>query len=212
MRRPFFHTSVHKILHQVAYLLVAVYFRFRIHGIGNYPQEDGFLICCNHQSHLDPFLVGVTCPRAVNTIGRDTLTKFKPFGAMLNFFNLIAIDREGGGLAGLKETIRRLREKETVVIFPEGTRTRDGELQPFKMGFATIARKVKVPILPMTFDGPFHALPRSCWFIRPVRIHVVIGKPILEAEYRALNDEQLTQLLSQRMAECFAEARKRREA
>jgi 1-acyl-sn-glycerol-3-phosphate acyltransferase len=201
---------VHEFLRHSTRLIATIYFRFRVFGIANYPKEDGFLVCCNHQSHLDPVLVGLTLPRSVATVGRATLTKFKLFGSMLRFFNLIAIDRDGGGTSGLKETIRRLKQKDTVVIFPEGTRTRDGELQAIKMGFAMLARKVKAPILPMALDGSFQAMPRSSWFIRPTRIYVVIGKPIPESEYGLLSDEELGQLLTKRIAECFNEARRRR--
>ena len=201
---------VHGLLRHALRLIAMMFFRFRVFGIGNYPKEDGFLVCCNHQSHLDPVLVGLCLPRSVATVGRATLTKFKLFGDMLRFFNLIAIDRDRGGASGLKETIRQLREQHTVVIFPEGTRTRDGELQPMKMGFAMLARKVKAPILPMALDGSYHAMPRSSWLIRPAKIYVVIGKPILESEYGSMNDEELGRLLTMRIGQCFAEARRRR--
>jgi 1-acyl-sn-glycerol-3-phosphate acyltransferase len=212
MRRPVLQTAFREVMRLAARLVATICFRFRVHGMANYPKEDGFLICSNHQSHLDPVIVGLACPRSANTLGRETLTNFKPFGALLYYLDLIAIDREGGGLAGLKETMRRLRLKETVVMFPEGTRTRDGELQPIKMGFATIARKVKAPILPMAFDGAFQSMPRSSWLIRPGRIHVVIGKPIFESEYREMTDEELGEWLSARITECFAEARRRRNS
>lgn len=209
-RRPIVQATIQEALRWTARLLMTFYFRIRVHGLHHYPSEDGFLICSNHQSHLDPLVVGATCPRPINYVGRESLTRFKPFGDFLYFNDLIAIDREGGGLAGLKETMRRLRKKETVVIFPEGTRTHDGELQEMKMGFATIVRKVKAPILPIAFDGSFQAMPRSSWFIRPARIVVVMGRPITETEYSELSDEQLGELLRSRIGECFDKARRLR--
>jgi 1-acyl-sn-glycerol-3-phosphate acyltransferase len=209
-RRPLLQAVIQELIRWTSRVLAMVYFRIRVHGLENYPAEDGFLICSNHQSHLDPVIVGTTCPRPINYVGRQTLTRFKPFGDFLYFNDLIAIDREGGGLAGIKETMRRLRNKETVVIYPEGTRTRNGELQKFKLGFATIVRKVKAPLLPMAFDGAFQAMPRSSWLVRPAKIAVVFGSPITEAEYHDLNDEQLEALLSQRIRECFNKARRLR--
>jgi 1-acyl-sn-glycerol-3-phosphate acyltransferase len=209
-RRPIVQTTIQEIIRWTCRLLMTIYFRIRIHGLRHYPSEDGFLICSNHQSHLDPVIVGATCPRPINYVGRESLTKCKPFGDLLYYNDLIAIDREGVGLAGLKETMRRLRNRETVVIFPEGTRTHDGNLQEMKMGFATIARKVKASILPMAFDGSFQAMPRSNWFIRPTHIVVVMGRPITAADYSELSDEQLGELLRLRIGECFDKARKLR--
>jgi 1-acyl-sn-glycerol-3-phosphate acyltransferase len=211
-RRPIVQATIQEIIRWTCRLLMMIYFRIRIHGLHHYPTEDGFLICSNHQSHLDPVVVGATCPRPINYVGRESLTKCKPFGDLLYYNDLIAIDREGGGFAGLKETMRRLRNRETVVIFPEGTRTRDGKLQEMKMGFATIVRKVKAPILPMAFDGSFQAMPRSSWFIRPAHIVVVMGSPITEADYSELSDEQLGELLRFRIGKCFEKARKLRNS
>ncbi len=210
MRRPPFQAITQEIIRWLCRLMMTLYFRFRVHGLANYPSEDGFIICSNHQSHLDPLIVGAACPRPINYVGRETLTKFKPFGWFLQFNDMITIDREGTGLGGLKEMLRRLKCNETVSIFPEGTRTRDGNLQPIKLGFATVARRVKAPIVPMGFDGGFQAMPRSSFFIRPVRIHVVIGPPIQESEYNDLNDDEFAQLVSARIEQCLTEARHRR--
>ena len=188
-----------------------LYFRIRVHGLRHYPDKDGFLICSNHQSHLDPVILGVACPRPINTIGRKTLTRVKWFGKLLYWLDLIAIDREGSGLEGLKETLKRLKRGESVLIFPEGTRTTDGHLQPLKLGFATIARRAKVPILPVAFDGGFDAMSRSSWLIRPVNIQVVLGPPISEADYHDLSDEELAAVLSERLESCFLHARKMRK-
>lgn len=209
-RRPILQSIGQGLIRWTARLSMILYFRIRVHGLNNYPREDGFLICSNHQSHLDPVIVGVVCPRPINTVGRDTLTRFKPFGWFLYFLDLIAIDREGTGLSGVKETLKRLKRNETVLMFPEGTRTRDGELQPLKLGFITIARKAKAPLLPIAFDGGFQAMPRSSAFIRPTRIHVVMGRPIYETEYRSMTDDELGDLIAGRMGECFVEARRRR--
>lgn len=209
-RRPLLQSIGQELIRWTARLTMTLYFRIRVHGLANYPKQDGFLICSNHQSHLDPVIVGAVCPRPINTVGRDTLTRFKPFGWFLYFLDLIAIDREGTGLSGVKETMKRLKRKETVLMFPEGTRTRDGELQPLKLGFITIARKAKAPLLPIAFDGGYQAMPRSSFMIHPTRIHVVMGRPIYEPEYRFMTDQELGDLVAERMAECFAEARQRR--
>jgi len=209
-RRPRLQSVTQEILRWTARLVTIIYFRIRVHGLENYPPADGFLICSNHQSHLDPVILGVVCPRPINTLGRNTLTKFKPFGWLLYFLDLIAIDRERGGLGGIKETMKRLKKKETVLMFPEGTRTRDGNLQPLKPGFTTMVRRSKAPLLPVAFDGGFQAMPRSSLFIWPTRIHIVMGRPIPESEYHALSDAEFVNLVSSRLSECLSEARQRR--
>src|SRR5687767_7196522 len=108
---------------------VAVWlFGLRVAGRENWPQRGGGLICSNHQSHFDPPLVGMTCNRRMNYLARDTLYKVPVLKQVIHFLDAIPIDREGGGLAGLKETLRRLKAGELVLIFPEGTRTHDGEV------------------------------------------------------------------------------------
>ncbi|HOU36076.1 MAG TPA: lysophospholipid acyltransferase family protein, partial [Candidatus Omnitrophota bacterium] len=79
----------------------------------------------NHQSHLDPPLVGCGCRRQMNFLARNTLFRSPLFAKLISSVNAIPIDREGGGLAGLKETLRRLKRGEMVLVFPEGTRTPD---------------------------------------------------------------------------------------
>ena len=211
-RRPFFVALAQSGIRwffRVAWMLV---YRVRVHGLKNYPAEDGFLICSNHQSHLDPMVLGVICPRPINYVGRLTLFRSKPLAWFLWLNDTIPIDLEGSGLAGLKETLRRLKRRESVVIFPEGTRTSNGELQPIKLGFATIARRAKSDLLPIAFTGAFEAMPRTAWYPVPGSIQAVIGEPISYSEYQALSDEALGVLLESRMKECFAEARRRRDA
>src|SRR5689334_13140924 len=110
--------------------IVAVFgYGVRVIGRDNWPKSGGGLICANHQSMFDPPLVGLTCPRRMNYLARDTLFRVPGLSQLITFLDAIPIDREGGGLAGLKETLRRLKAGELVLIFPEGTRTHDGQLR-----------------------------------------------------------------------------------
>src|SRR5690242_3785594 len=100
----------------------------RVVGREHWPAAGGGLICANHQSMFDPPLVGLTCPRRMNYLARDTLFRVPILGPLITFLDAIPIDRDGSGLSGLKETLRRLKAGELVLIFPEGTRTHDGEV------------------------------------------------------------------------------------
>src|SRR5215470_7844946 len=158
---------------------VAVWlYGLRVEGREHWPECGGGLICSNHQSMFDPPLIGLTCGRRMNYLARDTLFRVPGLSQLITFLDAIPIDREGGGLAGLKETLRRLKAGELVLIFPEGTRTSDGEVKHLKPGFVSLARRGKVPLVPVGIDGAFQAWPRTSRFPRLRGLAVVIGEPI----------------------------------
>jgi 1-acyl-sn-glycerol-3-phosphate acyltransferase len=143
----------------------------------------------------------------MNYVARDTLFRIPLLAPLIRFLDAIPIDREGTGLAGLKETLRRLKRRELVLICPEGTRTRDGEVARLKPGFISVARRSGVPLIPVGLDGAYQAWPRSAWFPRPGRIAVSIGQPISPEEASRLSDEELLGLVEKRIRDCHAEAR-----
>jgi 1-acyl-sn-glycerol-3-phosphate acyltransferase len=190
-----------------ARLFTTLLYRLRVVGREKVPKTSGGLVCSNHQSYFDPLLVGSAFDRRMNFLARDTLFRNRLFGRFLDFVDSIPIDREGGGLAGLKETLRRLKRNELVVIFPEGTRTRDGNLQPLKPGVCALARRSNQPLIPMALDGAYQALPRTSKFPKLTVIAVVIGDPIPPELALQLSDDQLIAELDRRIHECFQRAR-----
>jgi 1-acyl-sn-glycerol-3-phosphate acyltransferase len=187
---------------------VAVWlYGLRVAGREHFPAAGGALVCSNHQSLFDPPLVGLTCPRRMNFLARDSLFRVRGFRELITFLDAIPIDREGGGLAGLKETLRRLKAGELVLIFPEGTRTRDGEVAPLKPGFVAVARRSRVPLVPVGIDGAYQAWPRTARWPRLGRIAVVIGPPIAPADVERMSDDELLAELEQRILNCHADAR-----
>jgi 1-acyl-sn-glycerol-3-phosphate acyltransferase len=183
------------------------FYGLRVVGRENWPTIGGGLICSNHQSHFDPPLVGLTCSRRMTYLARDTLFRVPVLKQLIQFFGTIPIDREGGGLAGLKETLRCLKAGELVLIFPEGTRTRDGEVGSLKPGFIAVARRSRVPLIPVGIDGAYHAWPRTARFPGLGRIAIVIGPAITAQEVADLSDEALLAELQQRILACHAHAR-----
>jgi len=161
----------------------------------------------NHQSNLDPVIIGLCCERRLNYVARQTLLTFAPLRWLLNSLDTIPIDRDGIGLGGLKETLRRLKRGELVLLFPEGTRTRDGEVQAIKPGFCALARRAEVPLVPVAMDGAFDAWPRQRGFPRPAVIHVQFGEPILPEQVKLLSDEQLVREVERRIRDCHVRAR-----
>ena len=209
-RRPLLIAASQHAVRWCCRMVLTLAYRVRVHGLDNYPQHDGFLICANHQSYLDPVVMGVVCPRPINYLGRQSLFRFRLLGWFLKWNDTIPIDRDGSGIGGLKETLRRLKRRESVLIFPEGTRSPDGELQSIKPGFITIARRAQVDLLPVAIDGAYQAMPRSRWWPSLGSIVAVIGEPIQYADYAQLSDDQLMALLESRLQAAFRQARQRR--
>ncbi len=194
----------------VARAFAVLVYGLRVVGRENWPETGGGLICANHQSMFDPPLVGLTCERRMNYLARDTLFRVPILAPLIRFLDAIPIDREGLGLSGIKETLRRLKVGELVLIFPEGTRTRDGEMGPLKPGFISLARRGGVPLIPVGLDGAYQAWPRTARFPRFGRIAVVIGNPIGPEQIAAASDDELLAELELRIRKCHAQARELR--
>lgn len=196
----------------VARFVGVTLFGLRTLGRENYPTTGGALICANHQSYFDPVLVGLTCERRMNYLARESLFRVPGLKQAIEFLDAIPIDRDGSGLSGLKETLKRLKRGELVLIFPEGTRSRDGEMNQLKPGFCAVARRSKAPLVPVGFDGAYQAWPRTAKLPRLSRTAVVIGQPIQPAEVEAMDDPQLVAELERRIRECHLRARQLRRA
>lgn len=182
-------------------------FRIRVDGMQLCPKTGPMLLCSNHQSNLDPMILGCACPRPVNYLAKKQLFSFPPLGWFLRWNDAIELDRKKG-LGGIKETLKRLKKKESVVMFPEGTRSKDGELQPVKSGFCTLAKKTKVAILPVAIAGACEVLPPGSLIPNmSATIQVAFGEAIYPEEYAELSDDALTTLLEVRIRECFEKAR-----
>ena len=191
-------------------LVGVVMFGIRVRRRDHVPASGGALVLSNHQSHLDPVLVGLASDRRLNYLARDTLFGFAPFRWLIKSLDAIPLDREGIGLGGLKETLKRLKRGEMVLIFPEGTRTRDGEVGRFKPGFCALARRANVPLLPVGIDGAFDSWPRIQPLPLPAMIHIQFGEPLPPQEIDQFDDEALVAEIRRRISACHAKARKLR--
>lgn len=177
----------------------------RVSGRENLPRSGGGLIVSNHQSHLDVFALGVASPRPLSYVARSSL--FKPvLGPLIRSLGGFPIDREGSGVAGLKETLRRLRGGELVLIFPEGTRSPDGELGPLKPGIAALLR-AGVPFIPTAVAGTFEAMPRDAVLPRSHPVHVHFSRPITPEEATGLSPDEITSRLREALLDAQRIAR-----
>jgi 1-acyl-sn-glycerol-3-phosphate acyltransferase len=186
--------------------ILAAFFGIRVTGRRNIPATGALLLVSNHLSHLDVVALGAFASRPMNYIARSTLF-FPPLSWMIRSLGAFPIQRDGLGASGIKETLRRLKRGGVVVLFPEGTRSRDGELGELKQGVATLAGRARVPILPAAMAGVREAWPRSSPF--PIRhaIRLHYGPAITSDQAAGLDPAALTALIRERVLDAQAVAR-----
>lgn len=191
-------------LRTVCRLLGVAVFAMRVGGRQHLPASGAALVLGNHQSNFDPVLYGLGSNRRMNYVARQGLFGFAPLRWLIESLDAIPIDREGTGLAGLKETLRRLKRGEIVLLFPEGTRTPDGRVHSFKPGFCALARRSGAAIVPAAVAGAFEAWPRTSLLPRRQVIHVTYGPSLGAAEIAALDDERLVAEVERRVRALYA--------
>ena len=158
-------------------LCFVCFFSYRVVGKEKLLTDGPVLIASNHESYLDPPLVGIGYDKAVYYLARKTL--FRGFGAWLYpRLNSIPVDQDRPDMTSLKTIIKLLREGNKVVVFPEGSRTLDGELQPAEAGTGLIVAKSKAVVQPVRIFGARDALPRGSSKINFCPITLVVGDPI----------------------------------
>lgn len=200
--RSLFKRTGYSVSRGAARLVGATLFRLRCYGRAHVPPSGGGLVCSNHQSVFDPILVGLSCDRRLNYLARKTLFQNAVFRRVIEFYDAIPIDRDGFGIGGIKETLRRLKQEELVLVFPEGTRTLDGEVGQLKAGFCALARRGRVPLLPVAIDGAFDSLPRQARFPRWARFGIQFGPPMSPRLIESLDDQELIAELRRRICAC----------
>ena len=184
-----------------------IFYGVRYYGRNNLPENGGVVLICNHQSHYDPPLLGAGLPRRLNFLARKSLFKFKPFAWLIDMLDAIPLDNEGIGFAGIKESIKRLKNGEIILVFPEGERSWDGKIAPFLQGSLVLAQRTKSAIMPAAICGCYEAFPRTQKYPKLWgRIRVVFGKPFPYEEIKDLTEEELRHLCETKVAELYREA------
>jgi 1-acyl-sn-glycerol-3-phosphate acyltransferase len=164
--------------YHLARLTGRLLFRFRVIHRERMIQSGPVILAMNHQSYLDPPLAGITSDRAIYFLARRTLLNVPLLGWVLPKVNVIPVNQEGVDRSAIKAMIRVLRAGNGVLVFPEGSRTLDGNLQPAEPGLGLVIAKTLAPVVPMRIFGAHEALPRGGGRLRFVPITVVVGEPI----------------------------------
>jgi len=165
------------------------YFRWRVLNPERVPLTGPVILACNHASFLDPPLVGSGVHRTINYLARASLFRFRLSAAILRSWQVVPVDRDGGTGRGLKAILDRLERGGAIILFPEGTRTLDGQLQPARSGIGLAVIKSNCPVVPVRVFGTFEAYGKNIRVPRPHRVTVRYGQPL---DFTALRAEAET--------------------
>ena len=177
-------------------------FRHKVYGRENLVEDGPAILASNHQSYLDPPMIGICCRKEIFFLARDTLFDIKGAGWIISKLNTVPVDRQRGDISAMKTIIRLLQQGKRLIIFPEGTRSLDGRLQPARAGLGMVIAKTLVPVVPIRIFGSHEALPKTGGLkFRPIT--VIIGKPIrfTQADVEGHGREVYQQLSERVMAE-----------
>lgn len=159
-------------------VLGRLFFRYRATGRENIPTQGGALVAANHASFLDIPLLGCGIPRRVSFLGREDLFPIPGLNWTLQWLGWIPIRHDRLDRTGFGKAIDLIKSGNIVVIYPEGTRTRDGALRPGKPGIGTIVAATGCPVVPAYLSGTYEALPMGSFRLRFHPVHITYGKPI----------------------------------
>jgi 1-acyl-sn-glycerol-3-phosphate acyltransferase len=188
-------------------LLASAGVQVTVEGAENLPRYRHFILAINHQSHFDVPVILASLDRHLRFVAKTELYKIPLFGAAVRATGNIEVDRSGGDKdrRALRHAVASVRERVNIIFFPEGTRSDDGVLRPFKKGAAVLAIEAQVPLIPAAVAGTCHILPKGSKNIHfGRRAALVVGAPIETAGMKLDEREALTQRAHEAVAKALA--------
>jgi 1-acyl-sn-glycerol-3-phosphate acyltransferase len=176
-------------------------YRLRTEGSERIPREGSLIIIANHQSHYDPIIIGlVVRNRPFRPMARSGLFRNWFMRHLLRAFNTISVDQEKGDVEAIRTSIEVVKSGQALIIYPEGTRTRDGVTHEFQRGFHVVMKRTKAPIMPIAIEGAFDVWPIfQKWPRLSGRIMARAGEVIPYDEVAAKEPDQLLESLRQKI-------------
>ncbi len=181
--------------------------RHEAKGLENLPAGN-FVLAVNHQSHFDALILFAHIRRHMRFIAKQQLRKIPVFGYALARAGNVFVDRTGSDAdkSKLKDSVRAVQERVSIVFFAEGTRSKDGKLAPFKKGAAVLAIEAGVPLVPAALAGTHDILPSGKIAIQARPAALVIGEPFITSGLTLDDRDSLTEKCHARVAECLVES------
>ena len=174
----------------------------RVEGMDRIDPDTTYVFAGNHSSQFDIYAFQAAFAHDFRWIAKKELFRIPLFGQAMRKVGFISIDRSHGrrALKSLNLAAQRIVGGSSVLIFPEGTRSRDGRLQPFKAGAILLAIRAGVPVVPIGFNGASRILPKGSFLPRGGEIVLRVGEPIPTSSYTAKDKQKLAALLHDRVA------------
>jgi 1-acyl-sn-glycerol-3-phosphate acyltransferase len=181
------------LLHFICYLLVSAVYRYRSWGAAEIPRDGPVLFVSNHQSFLDPILVGVAAHRRqFYALARSTLWNHPALAWLINSLNGVPVERHSADVKAMRRCLEVLDAGQALLLFPEGTRTPDGRTRAFSSGLMLLIKRARPKIVPVAIEGAFDAWPRTrkrphlggrigVMYGRPIEAHQVLAMPAPQA-------------------------------
>ena len=194
-------TLVYRLSTAVVGVAARLWLRLRVIDAHHVPAHGACLLAANHASYLDPPLIAVGVrTRGLRFFARRSLSH-SPLGRWyFRGIRAILVDREHGDVGAMREALRALRAGQAVCVFPEGTRTLDGQLQAPQSGVGFLLAKAGVPVIPIYVHGTFEAMPRGVKRIRRIPVTVRFGAAIRPEEMQAFGKGRASY---ERMVQCI---------
>ncbi len=178
--------KIHKVANIWATILLKLSgVRVEVEGVENILTDRPHIFMANHQSDFDILIVLAHIPGQFRWIAKKELFKIPIFGKAMRNAGYIEIDRQRhqDAMKSLEEAAQKIRDGKSVVTFPEGTRSKDGTIKPFKQGMFYLAIQSGVPIIPISIIGANKIMPKRSLLVKPGRIRMIIARPVDVSTY-----------------------------
>ena len=197
-------TRTWRFLQGICRIVTTLAFDLKVYGVHRLPQDGGVLVVSNHQSYLDPVLLAVRTRRPLSYMAKSELFGNKAFTWLIRSLGAFPVRQGAGDIRAMKEAIERVQEGDALAIFPEGSRSYDGQLLPIEPGVALVIRKAKVPVVPCVIDGAYNAWRKNAKLPRPAPIRVLYGRPM---DLNGLDREEVVHKIHDTLAQMLQQLR-----
>lgn len=184
----------YKILKFIIAIFIYPIFRVKVIGRENIPESQGYILCANHKSNLDPIFLAIAFPSNIRFMAKKELFENKLLAGLLKSIGVFPVDRKGRDLSSLKNSIKLLKDENVLGIFPEGTRTHEISRQNMKDGVAYIALKTKKDILPVEIVSSYKPFRKTYIYINePINVDNYLNMKSKEAMVK-MTDEVFNEI------------------
>lgn len=175
-------------------------YRIEVIGLEHFPKDGGVLLCTNHIHNFDPLVVGTTAPRPVHFMAKEEIFKVPVLGNVVRKCNAFPVKRGMGDREALRAGLKILKDGNVFGLFPEGTRSKTGEIGKGLSGAGFFALRTEAKVLPCAIIGPYKSFGK---------LKVVYGKPIDMAEMRSrkASAEEVTEFIMSEIHKLIKEHR-----